>query len=211
VVNQGTSYCNTPTGSIQPKIYVQYYCQRSKSEVANVREIGLGVGCFCVFAAVIYSLTIHYLMETQNCDFRAWDLSCLTAADFTLVYTIKESIWSEFKNVYQHIENSPFSMAVPNQPDGIPKRKVLAFAQYLEREILNRINKLPQVITTEPPLPPVWDRDLRIASIQFGFDNKDILSLLIKRGELITKGKFDDLHKVNKKLEQVVISDREKI
>jgi hypothetical protein len=56
-------------------------------------------------------------------------------------------------------------MAVPNQPDGVPKRKVLAFAQFLEREILNRINKLPQVITTEPPLPPVWDRDLRIASI----------------------------------------------
>lgn len=133
----------------------------------------------------------------------------MTAADFTLVYTIRKSIWNEFKNVYQHIENSPFSMAVPNQPDGIPKRKVLAFAQYLEREILNRINKLPQVIKTEPPLP--WDRDLRIASIQFGFDNKDILSLLIKRGEQITKGKFDDLHKVNKKLEQVVISDREKI
>lgn len=88
---------------------------------------------------------------------------------------------------------------------------MLAFAQYLEREILNRINKLPQVITTEPPLPPVWDRDLRIASIHFGFDNKDVLSLLIKRGELITKGKFDDLHKVNKKLEQIIISDREKI
>ena len=100
---------------------------------------------------------------------------------------------------------------MPNQPDGIPKRKVLAFAQYLEREILNRINKLPQVITAEPPLPPVWERDLRIASIQFGFDNKDVLSLLIKRGELITKGKFDDLHKVNKKLEQIIISDREKI
>jgi len=67
-------------------------------------------------------------METVDCDFRAWDLSCLTPADFTLVYTIKESIWSEFKNVYQHIENSPVSMSVPNQPDGVPKRKVLAFA-----------------------------------------------------------------------------------
>jgi len=35
--------------------------------------------------------------------------------------------------------------------------------------------------------------------------------LLIKRGELIAKGKFDDLHKVNKKLEQTVHEEREKI
>lgn len=37
------------------------------------------------------------------------------------------------------------------------------------------------------------------------------MSLLIKRGQLIAKGKFDDLHKVNKKLEQLVVTERVKI
>lgn len=68
---------------------------------------------------MIYSLTIHYLIETEECDFRAWDLSCTTAFDFTLKYTIKDQIWQEFRNVVDHVEDSQISNAVPNQPVGI--------------------------------------------------------------------------------------------
>lgn len=68
--------------------------------------------------------------------------------------------------------------------------KVTAFYQYLENEIKRRLDYLPGVIRDE--------RDIKIAHISFAYDNKALIELLLKRGTIITAGKFKKLADINK-------------
>ena len=41
------------------------------------------------------------------------------------------------------------------------------------------------------------DIDIKIAKISFGFDNKELLSLLTQRGSIITSGELEKIPAVN--------------
>ena len=74
---------------------MQYQCVQSDDTIISKREQGLGIVCIGVFATTIYMLTIFYLNHTANLDYKMWDLTCVTAADFTAELTITEDMWNE--------------------------------------------------------------------------------------------------------------------
>lgn len=45
------------------------------------------------------------------------------------------------------------------------------------------------------------DKDLKIAHITFSYDNERILSLLVKRGGVITEGKYEELKNINNQID----------
>lgn len=67
-------------------------------------------------------------------------------------------------------------------------------AQHLEIELCRKLNKLPKVFE---------DREINIAHISFGFDNKNLISLLIERGQIITKGAYEKIAAINEKIDKL--------
>lgn len=65
------------------------------------------------------------------------------------------------------------------------KNPVTCLYQYLETELTRRLNYLPAVIRE--------DRDIKVAHITFAYDNKNLIKMLLDRGTIIAKGKFNKL------------------
>jgi len=52
------------------------------------------------------------------------------------------------------------------------------------------------------------DIDIKIAKISFGFNNKELLSLLTERGSIITSGELEKIPKVNLKIDDLIKEKR---
>ena len=70
----------------------------------------------------------------------------------------------------------------------------MQFENYLEKEILKKLNKFSHVIN---------DIEVGFANITFAYDNPALLRLLTMRGTLITSGKFDKVPAINRQLQQL--------
>lgn len=52
---------------------------------------------------------------------------------------------------------------------------------------------------------------MKIAHISFGYDNAALLNLLLQRGALLTKGKYDKITKIDKKIDDLITEEDEKL
>jgi hypothetical protein len=162
--------------------------------------MGLAIVCLGFFGIACYSLQVFYLTHTAKLDFRLWDISTLTAADFTAEITITAEMWeNHFLGMSQIQEMRP-TQAAPSMEE--MRTPVTALYQFLENEIVRRLRKLPVVIK---------DEDIKIAHISFAYDNKKMIALLLDRGTIIAKGNFKKLAAINKKIDDLMTNEKEKI
>ena len=183
------------------RVFMQYLCLQSDDELLYKRNEGLGIVCLGCFAMSIYMLAVFYLDHTADLDYKLWDLSTTTAADFTAEMTIHPDQYNQLLITMSRIAEPMPTHAVPSMTE--MRKPIVALAQHIENEFCRKLNKLPKVIRDEP--------NMRIAHISFAFDNKELLQALIERGTLITKGAFDKLAKVNEKIDKMYENDREKL
>jgi hypothetical protein len=57
----------------------------------------------------------------------------------------------------------------------------------------------------------IKEERISIAHISFAYDNKEMIELLLKRGALIVKGKFSKLAEINKKIDDLIAKDKDKL
>ena len=55
------------------------------------------------------------------------------------------------------------------------------------------------------------ERDIKIAHISFAYDNKALIELLLKRGAIITAGKFKKLSEINKQIDDLMQKEEAKL
>jgi hypothetical protein len=71
-------------------MFFQYTCLQTEEELLYKRNEGLGIVCIGSFAMTVYMLAVFYLDSTSALDYKLWDLTTVTAADFTAEMTIHE-------------------------------------------------------------------------------------------------------------------------
>lgn len=133
-------YCTTGTA----KWYAQYTCLQDDKELDGKRYMGLAIVCLGFFGICCYSLQVFYLTHTAKLDFRLWDISTLTAADFTAEITITKDMWEDHFLGMSRIQEMRPTQAAPSMEE--MRTPVTALYQLLENEIVNRLKKLPVVI-----------------------------------------------------------------
>lgn len=85
---------------------------------------------------------------------------------------ISEEQWNLFqRDIATRVKEPLPTLAVPSISQ--MRRPLVAFAQHLENESLRKLNKLPGII---------YDIDVHVAHISFGYNNAALLALLTKRG-----------------------------
>lgn len=182
-------------------MYVQYTCIQTEREIDGKRYAGLGIVCIGFLGICCYSLQVFYLTHTAKLDFKLWDLSTLTAADFTAEMTITEDMWQNHFLEMSRVQERVPTHAAPSMAE--MRGPVTTLYANLENAICTRLNKLPMVINENP--------NIRIAHISFAFDNKEIIELLLKRGVIIVDGKFTKLKEINQKIDDCMEKHKEKI
>jgi hypothetical protein len=79
----------------------------------------LVVACLGLFICFIFFCTTYYLSKTSYNDYKLWDVFTVTAADFTVEYTIPRSVWDAY-------------CRLPESDVG--ESKAVAFESYLKNE-----------------------------------------------------------------------------
>lgn len=64
--------------------YLQYFCIEDKEDITVKRQEALVIICLGIFISLIFLCAIYYLFETSKLEYKSWDVSTVTAADFTV-------------------------------------------------------------------------------------------------------------------------------
>ena len=176
------------------QFFIQYSCVMSQDQQdAKFRQISLYV-CIAVFVALFYYLRIRHLIEKTNIDYLEWDLATVTAADYTVERTITKTEYDAWLVTYKTIDK----YIDVEMPVG------LAFKKYLKDKIENEVTQFKRDQNRrddeEHGHHHGSDERSKIAHIVLSFDNRNLLSLLQKRGDAISQLNFNKVRELDQKI-----------
>eukprot|EP00347_Sterkiella_histriomuscorum_P002409 403368266 len=172
--------------------YLQYFCLENNDGVTAKRQEALVVACLGIFISLIFLCAIYYLFETSKLEYKTWDVSTVTAADFTVESLISEKMWNNFLQQYQD-KIDPTETLI-NKFHTLYKAEVEKVAQD-EKGVLNNAE----------------DQEIRVTNITFAFNNVDLLKLLSQRGMLVTKALHEKVKVLDQKINQLKDQKRDQL
>ena len=116
-----------------------------------------------VYIALFFVVFIDYLRNVFKNQFIEWDVKTITAGDYSVELDIPEEMFENFKQEFG------------DNPEGKPT--IVAFRDYVVKELEDRLTKLPDQGFEDPP-----PERINIAMITFAFDNSALINLLKQRG-----------------------------
>lgn len=182
------------------RVYAQYRCLETSENLLEKRKIGLFISCFFIFVAMFFWVINYYMSVTQDLDFKVWDVNSVTVGDFTVYWNISPDQWRFYReNISKDAEDE--------------RSDIEKFTAWLTNEMETRVNSVPHVVTP--------GTDLKVARINYMFDNMQLIRTLDKRGNLITAGVvedspccsdkvFDPISIINEECETQIVADENK-
>ena len=110
-------------------LFVQIPCINNASEIRWRNTIGLMIACLGVFIYLFAFLYIEYMRQVQENKFIDWDVSTITAADYTVEFEISHEMFSTFKNKFYDITN--------------PISEIEQFKLFIKDEMEERLTEFP--------------------------------------------------------------------
>ena len=162
------------------KIYLQYKCEMDQDNESKRMDQGYIIFFCGLVIATIYKFTIAFLDVTTNHNFKSWDAKTCTPADYTVELPITPKMWSNHKN---HMNNP------------------LPLDDHIRELLINFVKKLT------PVEPDAKQDDVEIAVISYGYNNKNMIELLQKRGKFLGNGKINEFMKNESESRGLVLSN----
>ena len=147
---------------------------------------GLLISCFNCLIGLVFLLMIFYLTRMSKIKLLEYDVSTVTAADYTVEYNVPPEVFHDF--VSQHY----------NPEDGT---KADGFKKFIKEEFENRVSAEKAVFKET--------NDIRIANIFFAFDNPKLMKLLMERGKYIISEEQDKEDELDEKIDNLKNDERE--
>ena len=159
-------------------MFVQVGCLIPAEEVATRVEKGLVLGCAAVFIALFMVNYLDYIKKTQENNYVEWDVKTITSGDFTIEFDISKQFFEDWKLKVK--ENWYMNLGADHKPAS----KVAGFREWIQQEMENRLEKLPNLGFDEEP-------SVQIACTTLAFNNAEIINLLRERGTAIKSENWD--------------------
>ena len=161
-------------------LFVQVGCMLPNSTLVSQKKFGLLMGCTGVFIALFVVNFIDYMDEDLENGLLKWDLSTLTADDYTIQFKIKRKFYEAYKQKKkaEWVEQSK-----------LKNREYTSDAQsfkfWLQHEMEVKLKELPYFDMNE-------ENNFRIAVSTMTFRNAKIIKLLRERGMTIKKNNWEE-------------------
>jgi len=88
-----------------------------------------------MFISFLFSQLIFFLQQTSKLDAIKFDITTITASDFTVEYSITKDMFDDFKNTHYEPFYSKQQEVVDNKPTGNNYSVGLALKSYLTQEV----------------------------------------------------------------------------
>jgi len=168
-----------------------------------------------LFICLVYLQVIRSLRQGAKIKSLEWDLSTITAGDYTVEFNIYSNAYKNWKQ-NEYIQGGAFS-------DGIAP--VTAYKKALIAEIESTLSSLmmqkrstyddhslrrKSTRRVHEEQKKVFDT-IQVADIIFAYDNSNLINLLKKRGTAIANLKFDEMRKVEKEIDVLINDEFDKL
>jgi len=165
------------------RMYMQYSCDLEDVLISN-QHIGLGASIAGIICCLMFSFLVYFLRKAAVLNYKLWDISTVTTADFTVQVTFSDKMWPKWK---EHIAAN--------------KNPKCSFKEYFREELLRQLN------TVECALKGHDHDPIDIATIFFAYPNNELINLLNKRGDTIFKNSANSMKKcanIEEKIEKLI-------
>lgn len=81
-------------------LYMQMPCLVPKSHMPMRKLIGLMISCTAVFIFLFMQITLDYVKSVQANRFVEWDVKTVSAADYTVEFSISSRQYQNFEKHY---------------------------------------------------------------------------------------------------------------
>ena len=146
------------------RMFIQAHCKQSSEELESKRVLGLLVSCINGLIGLFFLAAIYYLTRSSKIKLIDYDVSTVTAADYTIEYMIPKHVYNTFLS--EHYREGQGT-------------KIEAFKAFLKTELEGIVSNAKGVFNEST--------DIKIANIFFAFNNAELVTLLRKRGEFIVQ------------------------
>lgn len=166
-----------------------------------------------LFLAMCFVQLIYYLQQTSNLNLLNYDISTCTAADYTVEMDIPKEMYNDFENnVWPRVQDQ-------ENVEGRKISKAFAMKKHMSVEIsriltdFSRVRRSHEAAHSEgfemkenpagrrsTKKAIAEDFEVRIANIEFAFENYELIDLLKKRGTAITALQFDKIKEFDEEI-----------
>lgn len=81
-------------------LFVQFSCIQATEDMVQKRQEALAAVCLGIFACLLYLITVYYIKENSKLQNIEWDVSTVTAGDFSVEYHIEKEMYELFMSQY---------------------------------------------------------------------------------------------------------------
>ena len=81
-------------------LFVQAPCLVPRGQQTQRKLIGLFVSCLGVFIYLFVQIWVEYVRKIEDNNYIEWDVQTITAADYTVEFTIDPAMFDNFKERY---------------------------------------------------------------------------------------------------------------
>ena len=174
----------------------------TQDQLDNRKFGGLFMGSAAVFIALMIVNYLDFIKKQQELQYLNWDAKTVTVGDYTVEFKLPEGFynkwvekWSEYWITHNKAKNGKPYLSL-----------VEAFRDWLQSQMERRLDVMPDLGYEDEPV-----LNVKIAMTTFAFENGAVISLLTERGRVIQNEKWDQMDKMDQKINQLKDSAFEKI
>ena len=130
---------------------------------------------------------MYYLENISSLMYKKWDVDTVTANDFTVEMKLSKSMWA-----YYNFEQNKAGSTEPK----------MGFDAYIKKSITEKVNSVPHVLKKET---------CKVAHINFGYRNGDLIRLLQDRGTCVGQANFKGIPPIEDKINELLKNDIDRL
>jgi hypothetical protein len=142
--------------------FINTICLQDTDSVNTKRLKAHFIVSICIFISLLFLIFIYFVKQRLKITAYEWDLTMITAGDYTVCKTITDDDFNSFKATREATDHETILYQYMN-----------FLKSYYEDHV-----------SLEPHLNDSND-EIKIATISFAFDNGEVIKSLVKRGNAI--------------------------
>jgi len=186
---------------INAKVFVQFTCLMSDTQMSEKREQASMISCLGVLMVLVYLTVLYFFKRSSDLNQMEWDIQTITPGDYTSQFEITAKAFKFFmEQQYPRFQQRKSDISITEALKSYIKVE-------LERVLTDKLVEMKQSTGNEN----IKINEVKIADIVFAFNNAQLIQLLKTRGMHIQFQRYNEMRDTEKLINHVIQTEFEKL